>query len=154
MLKVRILRLAVLATVLMATGAAAQAQTKPAARQPIRLKLPAPPIDTARVYTYVEQMPQPPGGMEGLMQYLGKNVKLPHHYTDNTKVYVRFTVRADGRISNVHVAKENSPEPDPRIEAEAVRVIRQMPPWTPGRQAGQPVKVAYTVPITFCYGLK
>lgn len=115
----------------------------------------APPVDTAKVYLLaeVEQKPQPAGGMDGLMQYLAKNLKIPcvngpaSSSGKAYRVFVGFTVLADGRISKVQVEKGAGTG----LDEEALRVIRKMPPWTPGRQNGQPVKVAYTVPVTFTY---
>ena len=112
--------------------------------------LPAePPTDTTKVYTYVEQMPQPPGGMEGLVQYLGRNFKYPCTDWRNmadipTKVLVRFIVRRSGHITDVTVVKKAVAP----LDEEAVRVISRLPPWQPGRQHGQPVHVSYTIPIS------
>ncbi|WP_286130621.1 energy transducer TonB [Solirubrum puertoriconensis] len=101
-----------------------------------------------KVYTYVEQMPTPPGGMEGLMQYLGKNIKYPPLALRNQvegKVFVNFVVGQNGEISNVTVTKGIGAGCD----EEAVRVIKGMPAWTPGKQNGRAVSVSYTVPVTF-----
>ncbi|WP_279387751.1 energy transducer TonB [Hymenobacter edaphi] len=101
-----------------------------------------------KVYTYVEQMPTPPGGMEGLMQYLGKNIKYPALALRNQvegKVFVNFVVGPDGQISNVTVTKGIGAGCD----EEAVRVISKMPAWAPGKQNGRAVSVSYTVPVTF-----
>lgn len=100
------------------------------------------------VYTYVEQMPQPPGGMEGLMQYLGKNIKYPALALRNQvegKVFVNFVVGPSGQITNVTVTKGIGAGCD----EEAVRVISKMPAWSPGKQNGRAVSVSYTVPVTF-----
>jgi periplasmic protein TonB len=102
----------------------------------------------AKVYTYVEQMPQPPGGMEGLMQYLGKNIKYPALALRNQvegKVFVNFVVGPNGQISDVKVTKGIGAGCD----EEAVRVISKMPAWSPGKQNGRAVSVSYTVPVTF-----
>ena len=56
-----------------------------------------------------------------------------------------FVVEKDGSISDVNVAKSV----DPSLDKEAVRVLKQMPKWTPGKQKGEPVRVKYTVPVTF-----
>ncbi|RTQ53799.1 energy transducer TonB [Hymenobacter gummosus] len=102
----------------------------------------------AKVYTYVEQMPQPPGGMEGLMQYLGKNIKYPALALRNQvegKVFVNFVVGPSGQITDVKVTKGIGAGCD----EEAVRVISKMPAWSPGKQNGRAVSVSYTVPVTF-----
>ncbi|RAK64703.1 energy transducer TonB [Hymenobacter edaphi] len=112
--------------------------------------VPASVADTsaAKVYAYVDQMPQPPGGMDGLLQYIGKNVHYPAEALDSHvegKVYVNFTVGPDGRVRDVRVAKGIGAGCD----EEAARVIRQMPRWQPGRHNGQLVSVSYTIPVTF-----
>jgi TonB family protein len=101
-----------------------------------------------KVYTYVEQMPQPPGGMEGLMQYLRQNLRYPASAERNGvegKVFVQFVVRTDGRISDVTVTKGIGAGCD----EEAIRLIQTMPTWAPGKQNGRAVNVSYTVPVTF-----
>ncbi|OON70747.1 energy transducer TonB [Hymenobacter sp. CRA2] len=105
------------------------------------------PLDD-KVYTYVEQMPQPPGGMEGLLQYFTRHVKYPAAALREQvegKVFVNFIVRPDGHISDVQVTKGIGAGCD----EEALRVVSQMPPWQPGKQNGRVVSVSYTVPITF-----
>ena len=108
---------------------------------------PPTPVDTSLVYTYVEQMPQPPGGHEGLLRYLAKNLKLSaaarREAPTGGHVFVQFIVRPNGRLTDFRVTKGIGPA----VDAEAVRVLRQMPPWTPGRQNGQVAKVSYTVPV-------
>ncbi|GAA4378112.1 TonB family protein [Hymenobacter koreensis] len=101
-----------------------------------------------KVYQYVEQMPTPPGGMEGLMQYLGKNIKYPSLALRNQvegKVFVNFVVGPTGQITDVKVTKGIGAGCD----EEAVRVISKMPAWAPGKQNGRAVSVSYTVPVTF-----
>ncbi|UOQ73785.1 energy transducer TonB [Hymenobacter cellulosilyticus] len=101
-----------------------------------------------KVYTYVEQMPTPPGGMEGLLSYLGKTIKYPALALRNQvegKVFISFVVGPTGGITDVKVTKGIGAGCD----EEAVRVIKAMPAWTPGKQNGRPVSVSYTVPVTF-----
>lgn len=105
--------------------------------------------DTAKtVYTYVEQMPEFPGGNDELMKYLQKNIKYPEIAQENGisgRVYVQFVVSSGGTISNVTVVRGV----DPSLDKEAVRVIRTMPSWKPGKQNGTPVKVQMSVPVNF-----
>ncbi|RAK66670.1 energy transducer TonB [Hymenobacter edaphi] len=117
----------------------AQAQTAPAG-------------DTVRVggkvYTYAEQQPQPPGGMQGLMKFLGSHLQYPPEALQQRiegRVFVTFVVNPEGRIEQARVSKGAHP----LLDAEALRVLPLMPAWTPGRQLGRPVNVAYTVPVTF-----
>ncbi|GAA4378820.1 hypothetical protein GCM10023186_15710 [Hymenobacter koreensis] len=101
-----------------------------------------------QIYTYVEQMPQFPGGMPGLHNYLVQNLKYPELAQRNQvegKVFVNFVVRQDGSINDVKVQKGIGAGCD----EEAVRVIKAMPAWTPGKQNGRVVNVQYTVPVTF-----
>jgi periplasmic protein TonB len=105
--------------------------------------------DTAKtVYTYVEQMPDFPGGQDELMKYLQKNIKYPEIAQENGisgRVFVQFVVSSNGSISNVQVMRGV----DPSLDKEAVRVIRNMPSWKPGKQNGTPVKVQMSVPVNF-----
>ena len=101
-----------------------------------------------KVFDMVEQMPAFPGGMQELMVYLGKNIKYPTIAQENGtqgRVIIQFVVERDGTISDVRVARGV----DPYLDKEALRVIKAMPKWKPGMQKGQPVRVKYTVPVTF-----
>jgi protein TonB len=101
-----------------------------------------------QVFDVVEQMPQYPGGIQALFEYLSQNVKYPAD-AENQKIEGRviatFVVETDGSISNVEVAKPAFPS----LDAEAVRVLTAMPKWVPGMQSGKAVRVKYTVPINF-----
>lgn len=101
-----------------------------------------------QIYTYVEQMPEFDGGIEELYKYLGKNIKYPPMAQENDitgKVIVQFVVGVDGKISNVEVLKGIGFGCD----EEAMRVIKNMPPWTPGKQNGKSVPVYYKLPVKF-----
>ena len=101
-----------------------------------------------KVYDVVEQMPQYPGGTGKLFEYLAKNVRYPKEAENicaQGRVIATFVVEKDGSISNAKVVKSI----DPALDAEALRVINGMPNWNPGMQNGEPVRVKYTVPITF-----
>ena len=122
----------------------------PAVQQtkPVEMPNPAAVDTTSRAFDVVEQMPQFPGGLAELMQFLGQNVRYPEEAHKNNiqgRVIVTFVVEKDGSISEAHVAKSV----DPLLDAEALRVVNSMPNWLPGRQNGEPVRVKYTVPITF-----
>jgi TonB family protein len=102
-------------------------------------------------YTNVEEMPEFPGGILAMRQFLAINVRYPVFAQVNGiqgKVYVTFVVQEDGSVSNINIAKGIHPV----LDSEAIRVIKLMPNWTPGKQKGKPVKVSYTVPITFRIG--
>lgn len=101
------------------------------------------------IFEVVENMPEfPQGGMAGLMQYLSKNIKYPTIAQENGtqgRVTVQFVVNKDGGIVDAKVLRGV----DPYLDKEAVRVIMGMPKWKPGMQRGKPVRVKYTVPVTF-----
>lgn len=101
-----------------------------------------------QVFDVVEQMPEYPGGMQALLNYLMENVKYPEDAEKQKiegRVIAVFVVETDGSISNVEVVKPVFPS----LDAEAVRVLSGMPKWTPGMQSGKVVRVKYTVPINF-----
>ncbi|WP_232066249.1 MULTISPECIES: energy transducer TonB [Hymenobacter] len=101
-----------------------------------------------KVYTYVEQMPVFPGGQEALLQYIGKNIRYPALALRNQiegKVFVNFTVGPDGSVTDVKVTKPLGGGTD----EEAVRVIKTLPRFAPGKQNGRAVSVSFTVPVTF-----
>ena len=99
-------------------------------------------------FDVVEQMPQFPGGPAALMQFLSTNVKYPKEAFEQGiqgRVIANFVVEKDGSITEARVVKSV----DPALDAEALRVVGTMPKWAPGTQNGEPVRVKYTVPITF-----
>lgn len=101
-----------------------------------------------QVFDVVEQMPEYPGGMQALFEYLSQNVKYPEDAEKQKiegKVIATFIVETDGSVSNVKVVKPVFPS----LDAEAIRVLSGMPKWTPGKQSGKVVRVKYTVPISF-----
>lgn len=101
-----------------------------------------------QVFDVVEQMPEYPGGMAAMVEYLSKNVKYPADAEKKKvegKVFVTFVVDTDGSITDVTLMKKVFPS----LDAEAMRVISAMPKWVPGKQRGQVVRVRFTVPIMF-----
>ena len=101
-----------------------------------------------QVFTVVETMPKFPGGQGGLFQYLAKSFKYPTIAQKNKeqgRVIIQMIIGADGSLSNVKVLRSVSPS----LDAEAVRIVENMPKWEPGIQKGQPVSVQYTIPIVF-----
>lgn len=100
------------------------------------------------VYDMVEINPQFPGGNQELMAYLAKNIRYPVTAQENGiqgRVICQFVITKDGKVENIKVMRGVSPE----LDKEAVRVIQEMPAWTPGRQDGEAVNVRFTLPITF-----
>ena len=104
--------------------------------------------DNSHVFKVVDKMPKFPGGIKALISYLAKNI----HYPAKAKkqgiqgrVYVHFIVNKDGSVSDVKILRGISPECD----AEAIRVVKNMPNWIPGEQKGQKVRVVFNLPIKF-----
>ena len=101
-----------------------------------------------KVFDIVEQQPLFPGGPAALMKYLSENTKYPVVAQENGvqgRVTVQFVVEKDGSISDVHVLRGV----DPSLDKEAVRVVKSMPRWTPGKQNGITVRVNYRVAVLF-----
>lgn len=104
--------------------------------------------DDTTVFVVVEEMPQFPGGQSELMGYIGKNVKYPQKAIEKKisgRVVVSFVVGKDGTLRDFKVVRAVHPE----LDAEALRVIKSMPKWNPGRQRGKNVAVKYTIPVNF-----
>ena len=100
------------------------------------------------VHIVVEQPPSFPGGDAALMEYLNNNISYPAIAVDMNiqgKVTCSFVVGKDGSIQDVRVERSV----DGSLDKEAVRVIKSMPRWIPGRQGGNAVKVKYYLPVTF-----
>lgn len=96
----------------------------------------------------VEQKPSFPGGDAEMMKWLSNNINYPPAAAEegvSGKVTIQFVVEKDGSISNVIVARGKHPA----LDQEAVRVVKKMPKWTPGRNNGAPVRVTYLLPVTF-----
>ena len=101
-----------------------------------------------KVYDIVEVMPQFPGGQGELMKFLRNNVKYPAEAQKKKiegRVIVGFVVDKKGRVVNPMVERSVHP----LLDAEALRVIKRMPKWKPGRVNGEPINVKYRLPITF-----
>jgi periplasmic protein TonB len=96
----------------------------------------------------VEEMPEFPGGEAALRNHIAKSIKYPQSAQENGiqgRVYVQFIVSADGSVRNATIARGV----DPVLDQEALRVVRNLPIWIPGKQRGKTVDVSYTVPINF-----
>ena len=114
---------------------------------PAEVAVPLPPQDD-KVYEVVDVMPEFPGGQNELLKYLARNIKYPEESVKNKeegRVSLTFIVNKDGSISDVKVVRNATPA----LDAEAIRIVKSMPNWTPGKEKGKDVRVAYTVPVTF-----
>ena len=108
------------------------------------------PADTTKnvVYDVTETMPQFPGGQGVMMKYLAANIKYPASAVKAKKqgrVIVAFVIQKDGSVTNARIVRSV----DPELDAEALRIVKAMPNWTPGTQDGKPVNVNYTIPVVF-----
>ncbi len=141
----------------------AVAQTEPIITEPSRVEEPVqveetiivepmrvdePAHDPNEPFTIVEEMPSFPGGQEELMKYIGKEMKYPEEAVDNGiegTVFIAFVVEPDGMITEAKVLRGIGGG----CSEEAVRVVKGMPNWKPGKQNGKTVRVRYNLPIRF-----
>ena len=102
-----------------------------------------------KAYEVVEVMPKFKGGESAMMEFLMMNMKYPQtavKANQQGRAIVGFVVRKDGTVSDVHITKSAG---HAVLDEEAMRVVKSMPAWEPGKQKGKPVDVKYNVPITF-----
>jgi protein TonB len=102
------------------------------------------------IYTYVDEDPEFPGGYASMMAFIQKNFNYPQVAIENNiqgKCYVKFVVKGDGSVSGVQV--ERGIAGCPECDKEAVRVVRMMPGWKPGKVNGKSVSTLYRLPINF-----
>ncbi len=102
----------------------------------------------AKAYDIVDVMPQFPGGMNAMMKFVSDNVKYPKEAEKKKlegKSAIHFIVEKDGSISNVSVKKSSHPI----LDQEAMRVVKSMPKWIPGKLKGKAVRVKFIIPIAF-----
>ena len=100
------------------------------------------------IFKIVEEMPSFPGGEQKLMEFVGKNIKYPQIARETGiqgRVFVNFVVEPDGSVSNVTVLRGIGGGCD----EEAMRVVKNMPKWKPGKQRGKAVRVQYMLPVNF-----
>jgi protein TonB len=105
-------------------------------------------VDNTPPMRFVEEMPEPIGGFDAMYAYLQSNLKYPEVARNNNiagQVFVEFVVERDGSISGVRVLVGVYPE----LDQEAVRVVKMMPKWKPGKQMGKAVRCFYQIPIRF-----
>ena len=102
------------------------------------------------VYSFVEQMPVFPGGIDSLNEFIFKNLNTDCDADKDClsgNVFVKFIVNENGSVSNAQIIKPISPQ----FDQEVLRVISLMPNWTPGKQSGNKVKVWYTLKVNIDY---
>ena len=106
------------------------------------------PVDDNKVFESVEQNPQFPGGDAALLKYVSDHIRYPSVAQENNiqgRVVVQFVVTKTGSIGQVKVVRSK----DPDLDKEAVRVVKTLPKFVPGKMNGHAVNVWYTLPITF-----
>lgn len=104
--------------------------------------------DSSKIFGAAEDMPSFPGGEKALMQYIKDNTYYPEEMCEGAaqgRVMVGFIINEDGSISDVKVLRSLTPECD----EVAVKIVKGMPKWNPGKQNGKAVKTKYTVPVSF-----
>ena len=105
-----------------------------------------------RIYTFVEQKPEFPGGEKALLQYLANNIKYPAEAREEGfegKMFLEFVVEKDGSISNIKNRRSKT-DTASVMDKEYLRVIQNMPKWTAGKQNGKAVRVRYILPVQIC----
>ena len=100
------------------------------------------------IFTVAEVMPKFPGGLKALYSYLGENIQYPQKAKEegiSGKVYIQFIVEKDGQPTGFKILRGA----EESLDNEALRVLKIMPKWEPGKHAGKPVRVQYNLPIKF-----
>lgn len=100
------------------------------------------------VFYVVDELPVFPGGEEALRNWLSENIRYPEEAKADSiqgKVYVTFVINEQGKVTETKLARGASPA----LDKEALRVVKEMPVWKPGKHKGKEVKVSFTVPIDF-----
>lgn len=111
-------------------------------------ELPAEKDEAPVTFVHVEHMPEFPGGQAALLKYVASSVKYPVICAEagiSGRVYISFVVDEQGNVVEAKVARS----PDKNLSAEALRVVNNMPQWSPGRQRDKAVRVSYTIPVNF-----
>lgn len=125
------------------------AETAPLVVEVVTPQMDAPlPPDNDKVYETCEVMPEFPGGQGALLSYLAKTIKYPvesQNKGEQGKAIVSFIVNKDGSLTDAKIVVPLAP----LLDAEALRVVKAMPKWTPGKEKGKVVRVKYTVPVTY-----
>jgi len=106
--------------------------------------------DSEKVFVSVEEMPEFPGGEEGMMKYIQTNIVYPPSSKENDiqgTVYIGFVINKEGNVENAEVVK--GVKDGNELDIEALRIIKAMPTWKPGKQNGNRVKVQFVYPVKF-----
>ena len=116
----------------------------------------APPVEAPvveeveeEIFVVVESMPEFPGGAQEMMKFIAENIKYPVIAQENGiqgRVICQFVIEKNGSVTDIQVVRSSG---DASLDKEAERVIKTMPKWKPGKQRGKPVRVKYTIPVSF-----
>lgn len=101
--------------------------------------------DTLKIFDVAEVMPNFPGGIRAMNTYISNSIQYPLGTSVQGRVIVSFVVERNGSLSNVKVIRNV----EQSLDKEAIRIIKSMPRWTPGRQDGKVVRVRYTAAVAF-----
>ncbi|MEN8224288.1 MAG: M56 family metallopeptidase [Bacteroidota bacterium] len=104
--------------------------------------------EKAPIFTVVEEMPEFPGGQKALYEYMSENIQYPQQAKEkgiSGTVFVSYVIEKDGSVSNIELLRGA----EKSLDAEAIRVIKSMPDWKPGKQRGKAVRVQYNLPVKF-----
>lgn len=102
-----------------------------------------------QIYTYVENPPSFTGGEKAFSKYLSENIIYPKEAKEKGiegKVYLQFVINEEGSVNDVKIIRKSV---NSSLDEEAIRVVKNMPKWIPGKQNGKVVKVQFTLPIVF-----
>lgn len=125
------------------TGTGGVASTGPTSVGPV-----VEAVEDETIHTVVEENPEFPGGEMACMKWLQENIKYPSICVEQNiqgRVIATFVVNRDGSIVDIQIVRS----PDSYLSKEAERVLKIMPRWKPGRQRGKPVRVKFSLPVTF-----
>lgn len=111
----------------------------------ITTSVPEVPTDDNHLFQVVECMPEFPGGMKGCMDFIQKEMRYPEEAKIQGRVHLQFIIEKDGTPAQPRIVRSVHP----LLDKEALRIIRQMPKWTPGKQDGRPQRVLYPISIQF-----
>jgi protein TonB len=118
---------------------------------PDTARIPAPPVDTIYAVALVDTPPMFPGGEDSLRKYIYKNLRYPELAKENDiqgTVYASFIIDKTGKVTNP-VIKKGLKGAGVTCDKEVLRLIKNMPNWSPGKLHGKPVKVEYIIPVKF-----
>lgn len=114
----------------------------------VPVEVPQEEPEEQEIFEVVEEPANFPGGMSACLQFLSKNIKYPTIAQENGtqgQVILQFVIERDGSITDIKVVRSV----DPYLDKEALRVVKTMPKWNPGKQRGKPVRCRFTLPVRF-----